>query len=132
MSTVTGTGRGDTPRYARPRDALVADAVDALDDDLREQFEERAGIIEHEGKVPRAHAECLALIDLLLRHPQCLTGLVVIEIELEGATQWLLTSDPALARQRLADIGGNEIAVLDPAAVVNAQYGGLALLGTLG
>ena len=56
----------------KPTDAIVADIVNQLDDDLREDFEERSGIIEFEAKVPRAHAECLALIDLLRRHPEVL------------------------------------------------------------
>ena len=56
----------------KPTDAIVADIVNQLDDDLREDFEERSGIIEFEAKVPRAHAECLALIDVLRRHPEVL------------------------------------------------------------
>lgn len=55
-----------------PLDALVADMVSLLDDNQREEFEERAGIIEFEAKVPRAHAECLALLDVLRRHPAVL------------------------------------------------------------
>jgi hypothetical protein len=56
-----------------PLDALVADMVSLLDDNQREEFEERAGIIEFEAKVPRAHAECLALLAVLRRHPAVLT-----------------------------------------------------------
>ena len=56
-----------------PLDALVADMVSLLDDNQREEFEERAAIIEFEAKVPRAHAECLALLDVLRRHPAILT-----------------------------------------------------------
>lgn len=132
MPSTAGTDPGGPPRYGQPLDSLVANAVDRLDADLREVFEERAGIIEYDGQLPRAHAECLALIDLLLHRPHCLTGLVVVEIELEGATQWVLTCDLTQARQRLAAVGGSEIAVLDPADVVEAQYGGLVLLGALG
>jgi len=56
-----------------PLDALVADMVTLLDDNQREEFEERAGIIEFEAKLSRAHAECLALLDVLRRHPAVLT-----------------------------------------------------------
>ena len=56
-----------------PIDALVADIVSKFDDDLRDDFEERAGIIEYDGQIDRAHAECLALIDVLRRHPDILT-----------------------------------------------------------
>lgn len=50
----------------------IADMVNLLDDNLREEFEERAGIMEFDGKLPRAHAECLALLDVLQRHPTAL------------------------------------------------------------
>lgn len=57
----------------QPLDALVADMCTLLDDNQREEFEERAGIIEFEAKLPRAHAECLALLNVLRRHPAILT-----------------------------------------------------------
>lgn len=108
-------------------------AGDVLDRCDAGQVEERAAILEFEAGIqPRALAEALAVLDLLRQSPWLLTGLVVLEVELDGATQWLLTADLVLTRQYLADIGGNEIAVLDPADVVRAQYGGMALLGTLG
>ncbi len=52
-----------------PKDALVADLVRLLDENLREDFDERAAIIEYDAKLPRAHAECLALLDVLRRNP---------------------------------------------------------------
>ena len=56
----------------KPTDAIVADIVSKFDDDLREDFEERAAIIEYDGQLQRAHAEALALIDVLRRHPEVL------------------------------------------------------------
>ena len=53
-----------------PLNPLVANIVVKLDPGLREDFEERAAIMEYEANLERAHAECLALIDLLRRHPQ--------------------------------------------------------------
>ena len=64
-----------------PIDALVAVMVSTFDDNLREDFEERAGMIEFEAKVPRAHAECLALIDVLRRHPDVLAQVASGETE---------------------------------------------------
>ena len=58
-----------------PIDPLVAEMVNRLDENLREDFEERAAIIEFEANLPRAHAECLALLDVLRRHPEVLTKL---------------------------------------------------------
>ena len=54
-----------------PIDPLVAELVGKLDNNLREAFEERAGILEFEAHLPRAHAECLALLNVLVSHPEC-------------------------------------------------------------
>ena len=112
---------------------FVGDVLERCDAGQLEVFAERAAILEFEAGIePRGLAESLAVLDLLRQFPSLITGLSVLQVELDGATQWLLTADLVLARQYLADIGGTEIAVLDPAEVVRAQYGGVALLGTLG
>lgn len=116
------------PNYPTPKDAIVIEMVDRLGADDREAFEERAAIIEYDGQLPRAHAECLALLEVL----RAAQGLQVLQIELDGGTEWLLTTDLAFARAYLADIGGREVAVFAPADVVEEQYGGVAVLGTLG
>jgi hypothetical protein len=59
----------------QPIDPLVASLVDRLDDNLREAFEERAGILEFEAGLPRAHAECLALLNVLVSHPEAAQAL---------------------------------------------------------
>ena len=53
----------------RPMDLIVEEIVDQLDDNLREEFAERAAIIEFDAHLLRAHAECLALLYVLRRHP---------------------------------------------------------------
>ncbi len=111
---------------------LVADLLNRLDADSREAFEERAGIMEFDAGLDRAHAEALALLDLIHRHPLCLSGITVLQIELDGATEWLLTTDIDLARQHLADIFAREIRVVNLIDVLHEQYGGIATLGTLG
>ncbi len=122
----------DAPKYPPPLDPVVANAVDRLDAGLRELFEERAGIREHDGRMDRPLAEALALIDVLAQYPAALTGLTVLQLELDGSTEWVLTGDPDYARQHLADIGAVELAVLDPADVVRAQFGDVAVLAVLG
>ena len=52
-----------------PLNPLVAEMVAKLDANLHENFQERATIIEFDGNLPRDHAECLALLDVLNRHP---------------------------------------------------------------
>lgn len=55
-----------------PKHQLVAEMVSKLDPALREEFEERAGIMEFNGAMLRDHAECLALLDVIWRHPDAL------------------------------------------------------------
>lgn len=52
-----------------PIHPLVAEMVSKLDEELQFEFQERAGIMEFEGAMLRDHAECLALIDVIWRHP---------------------------------------------------------------
>ena len=51
----------------QPRDPLVAEMFDTLEDNLKDAFLERASIIEFDSNLPRAHAECLAMICILTR-----------------------------------------------------------------
>lgn len=46
----------------RPIDPLVAELYETLTDNLKEEFHERAAIIEFDSNVPRDHAERLAMI----------------------------------------------------------------------
>lgn len=55
-----------------PIHPLVAKMVSKLDPALQEEFQERAAIMEFEGAMLRDHAECLALLDVLHRHPEAL------------------------------------------------------------
>ncbi len=51
----------------QPIDPLVAEIFNALDDTHKEAFLEIASIIEFDSNLPRAHAECLAMICILTR-----------------------------------------------------------------
>ena len=118
--------------FRQPIDAVVAEVVQKLDADLRADFEERASILEFDALHPRSHAESLALLDVIHRHPECLTGITVLQIELDGETQWLLTTDLAFARRYLADVGAGGIGVRVLAEVIHRRYGGVAMLTTRG
>ena len=111
-----------------PRDPLVADLVKLLDEGKREDFEERAGIMEFDANLPRGHAECLALLDVLRRHPAVLTGVTTLRIEVNGASRCLLTTDLNSARRRLAELGGVEVGTGDLSALIGGKFGGVALL----
>ena len=114
-----------------PINALVADMVNRLDDRLREDFEERAAIMEFDAELPRAHVECLALLDILCRHPSFLYGVTVLRIAVNDSNLWLLTTDIAHARQHVAEIGGTEIVVCDLKDVIDQQFSGIAVLASI-
>ncbi|WP_374490712.1 hypothetical protein [Zoogloea sp.] len=112
---------------------FAGDVLTRCDDGQLEAIAERAAILEFDaGCQPRALAEALAVLDQLRQTPWLLTGLIVLQVELGDAVQWMLATDPALARQHIEALGGVVLAVLDPAAVVRRQYRGVALLGDLG
>ena len=118
--------------YVSPTDPLVAELVERLDASQREAWEERAAIMQFDGQLPRGHAEALAMLDVLCRHPSVLSGVTVLEIERDGGTEWLLTTDLQYARSYVSDVGGHEIAVRHLPDVLLTQYGGIAVLNTLG
>ena len=113
---------------ANQSDAMVTNIVERLDAKLREEFEERAAIIEFDGKHPRAHAEALALLDVLGRHPFALTGITVQQVDLDGATQWVLASKRGVARPYPSRIRAVKSGEVNLVAVVEQHYRGFALL----
>ena len=108
-------------------DQLVSDLLHLLDVDLREEFEERAAIVEFDGPRARDHAECLAMLDVLRRHPALLARATVVEVELDGCTRWLLTTDADGAR-RLAGLCGDSARLVDLVEVIEGRFGGAAVL----
>jgi hypothetical protein len=60
-----------------PINPIVEALVCRLDDNLREAFEERAGIMQFEAGHPRELAEALALLDVIRTYPaealQCIS-----------------------------------------------------------
>jgi hypothetical protein len=111
-----------------PLDPLVADMVLMLDENHRESFEERAAIIEFDGQLPRAHSECLALLDVLRRHPDVLTGVTVLQIKRRGVIQYALTTDLPVVRRKLLAADCTVLCIRDLADVVRNQHEGVALL----
>ena len=113
-------------------ESIVADLVQRLDANLREDFEERGGIIEFDANQQRELAECLALLDVLRRHPAALLGVTALEIELHGSTRTVLTTDAEFARRHLAALGIAVTRVADLAHTVREGCDGMALLARFG
>lgn len=74
---------------------------------------------------------CLALLDILQRHPSVLYGVTVLRAVVNGSDLWLLTTDIDRARQHVADIGGIEIGVSDLRDVIDQQFSGIASLTSI-
>lgn len=111
---------------------FVGDLFDRLSSAQFEQWQERAAIVEFEADLARPLAEALALIELLRMSPEILSGVVVLEVEVEGSTQWLLTNILTHARAVVADMSGREVAFHSVSQVVAQQYDGIAVLSTPG
>ena len=108
--------------------SLIADLLGRLDTERRYEFEERAGTIEFDSGVTRDDAEVLALIDLLRTHPAALLGVTALEIQRDGESQIVVTTDLNTAA---AHFGGIQRFV-DLAELVRTQFGGLALITPVG
>ncbi len=76
-----------------PMNLFVAEVVALLDADLREQFEERAAIMEFDGELRRSHAECLALIAVLRGRSSAFGDAIAIQIEIDGQRRWTLANN---------------------------------------
>jgi hypothetical protein len=101
---------------------IVSDILENLTDDLREDFEERAAIMEFDGGLDRRLAEALALLCILQNKP---CALVALEIQLNGETQYLLTTSLGDAKLRFGD---HIIRVLDPVDLIHREFSDLAQL----
>jgi hypothetical protein len=106
---------------------VVSELLERLDADDRERFEERAGIVEFEGMLPREEAESYALLDVLRSNPFALTGVTVIRIDRENETLWVITTD-AKGAQLIWRACGGGARIVDLTDVVREQFGGAALL----
>lgn len=94
--------------------------VARLNEDMAEYAEERAGIREYDGGLPRELAECLALLDVLLRDPLAYTGVSLRRVRRDGRVQFVLTTDPSPAGDA-ADLHAVVSAMGGNAELVHAQ-----------
>lgn len=114
-----------------PTSSVVADLVELLNSDLREAFEERAGIIEFDANQPRDVAECLALLDVLRRHPGALLGVTALQVELNRATRYVLTTDAEFAKKHLASLDVRVVRAVDATQAIRGKFCGVALLSRI-
>ena len=117
------------PHYPEPLDGHVRSIVSQFDAHRREAFEERAAIAQYDGNLDQEQAERLACLDILATYGlPCPVQL--LQVEMAGSTDWVLTTDVQATTATLAGLGGQHIVELPVDVVVRQQYGDLAVLGT--
>ena len=117
------------PHYPEPLDTHVRKIVSHFDANRREAFEERAAIAQYDGNLDQEQAERLACLDILAIYGlPCPVQL--LQIEMAGSTDWVLTTDVEAAKATLSELGGKHIVEQPVDVVVREQYGDLAVLGT--
>jgi len=53
--------------YPEPQDEIVAALLPILEEAMREAYEERSAVFQYDAGMPRGHAECLALLEVIQR-----------------------------------------------------------------
>ena len=114
-----------------PINPIVEALVCRLDENLRESFEERAGIMQFEAGQTRELAEALGLLDVIRTNPLAASGVAALRVELDGQALTVLTTDPQLALKHLSDIGATPAEPADLAEAVR-RLGIAAVLTHLG
>lgn len=110
-----------------PVNPIVEALVYRLDVNLREAFEERAGVMQFEAGKERELAEALALLDVIRVHPLAVSGVEVLRGTLAGAPVVVLATEAPTALARLGTYGITAAAVADLAGAVSS-LGGAARL----
>ena len=108
--------------------SIVAELVQLLSPEILEDYEERAAIMQFEGELPKIHAEALALLDVLRRHPDALLGLDIFVLTRNGETRYLLSQRDRLDPKRLRAIGYEVATGLSIHVVIRDVFNGIAML----
>ncbi|GAB3656445.1 hypothetical protein [Ramlibacter alkalitolerans] len=89
-----------------PVHPIVEALLCRLDDNLREAFEERAGILQFEAGHPRDLAEALAMLEVIRTNPLAVSGVTHLRARIEGSEASVLAVNAASARDRITLIEG--------------------------
>lgn len=81
--------------------SLIGEWLRGLPPALREEFEERAGIMEFDGGLSRECAEYASMAVLFRRHPLRAHGLHLVRV---GPSRYLLTNDPGCPGSPTGDL----------------------------
>jgi len=110
-----------------PLNPIVEALVCRLDDNLREAFEERAGIVEFEAGKPREIAECLALLEVIRNQPLAVSSVTAMRAIVGGQLLTVVATDQRTAEAHLQALGATEVVPVDLVMAL-AHLGGMARL----
>lgn len=113
-----------------PIEPIVEALVCRLDENLREAFEERAGIMQFEAGKTRELAEALALLDVVRMNPLALVGAVCMSGLTPGGPVYVLAPTATSATASLALLAAHQAATAD-LSIALASLGGTACLTPL-
>jgi hypothetical protein len=75
------------------KNLMFPDLVSRLNASRREIYEERAGVREFDAGLPRAYAECAALLDVAVMDPLAFTGVTLLKVQQGPVTRFVLVAD---------------------------------------
>jgi hypothetical protein len=110
----------------KPTDETVAALVDLLPPELSEMYHERSSVREFDGGMTRLESEAVALLDVLERHPDALTGVTVLAVELDGSVHFYIADSIDRAREHSEAKKANEIRAAGLLWTLQEEFGGLA------
>lgn len=113
-------------------DPVIADLLSRLDKQLQEEFRQRIEQIEFQIDFPCRLQVCVELVEALRHKIFSQLRITCLRVELDGSTEFVLTTDLQWARQHLMDIHAEVIAEESIEDVIVQQYGGIAALTHLG
>ncbi len=75
------------------KNLMFPDLVSRLNASHREIYEERAGVREFDAGLPRAYAECAALLDVAVMDSLAFTGVSLMRVQQGPVTRFVLVAD---------------------------------------
>jgi len=114
--------------YSKCINPLVDELVQSLSAEVREDFEERAGIMEFDGRTSRELAEALALLDVLKRRPAALLDVDVFSVTQDRITKYLICRRGRMTAERLRSVGYEAVKEVELSTTLWVHFNGLAML----
>ncbi len=110
----------------------TTDLLDSLDIKLRDEFNHHIEQIEFQADYPYRLQECIDLVETLRRNLSGQLHITCLRVDLDGSTEFVITTNLDWAHLHCRDIHAEVIAEESIEEVIDRQYGGIAALTFLG